>query len=123
MRCYDHRDQEAVAVCRVCGRGICGTCAVQVGNVLACRNRCEGDAQTIVGHVSPYSKRMPLIVACFLAAMGIAFLAWGALTGELFVLLCGVLASIFGLTSIIAVRRQYAKSTVRLADSTTANPS
>jgi hypothetical protein len=48
MRCYYHRDQEAVGVCKSCGRGLCAECAADIGKGLACRSRCEEDARAIV---------------------------------------------------------------------------
>jgi hypothetical protein len=42
MRCFTHREIEAVAVCRGCGRGTCSECLTDVGGVIACRGRCEG---------------------------------------------------------------------------------
>ena len=43
MRCYYHRDVEAVATCRSCCRGLCDACAVDIDKASACRERCEGD--------------------------------------------------------------------------------
>jgi hypothetical protein len=43
MRCYYHRDVEAVATCRNCCRGLCDACAVEIDKASACRERCEGD--------------------------------------------------------------------------------
>jgi cytochrome c-type biogenesis protein CcmH/NrfF len=43
MRCYYHREVEAVATCRSCCRGLCDACAVEVDKLSACRDRCEAD--------------------------------------------------------------------------------
>ena len=48
MRCYVHRDLEAVGTCKFCGRGVCPTCAVEVDKALACRDRCESEVSTIL---------------------------------------------------------------------------
>jgi hypothetical protein len=47
MRCFYHHEAEAVAVCKNCGRGLCAGCAVEVGNGLACPNRCEADVRAL----------------------------------------------------------------------------
>jgi hypothetical protein len=41
MRCYYHQEVEAVGICKSCSRGLCADCAVEVGEGLACRDRCE----------------------------------------------------------------------------------
>src|SRR5262249_49667793 len=43
MRCFNHLDQEAVGLCKSCGRGLCPNCAAEVEKALACRGRCESD--------------------------------------------------------------------------------
>lgn len=60
MRCFYHQDQEAVGICRSCGKAICAACVVDLGKGLACRGRCEEHAQAIIRlvdhniqHISP----------------------------------------------------------------------
>jgi len=48
MRCFYHQDKEAVGLCKSCAKGVCAECAVDLGNALACRNRCEERAQSII---------------------------------------------------------------------------
>lgn len=43
MRCYYHRDVEAIATCRNCGRGLCDACTADVNKLSACRGRCEAE--------------------------------------------------------------------------------
>jgi len=47
MRCFYHEDREAVGTCKSCGRGLCRECAVELPKSLACRGRCEADAQAV----------------------------------------------------------------------------
>lgn len=42
MKCWHHPAEDAVGVCRHCGRGLCPECAVELERWLACRGRCEG---------------------------------------------------------------------------------
>jgi hypothetical protein len=47
MRCYYHRDVDAVATCRNCCRGLCDACTAEVNKMSACRGRCEGDVAAV----------------------------------------------------------------------------
>ncbi len=47
MRCYYHRDVDAVATCRNCCRGLCEGCTADVNKMSACRGRCEGDVAAV----------------------------------------------------------------------------
>lgn len=37
MKCYVHRDVDAVGVCSECGQGVCDTCAVRIAGKLYCK--------------------------------------------------------------------------------------
>lgn len=64
MRCFYHRDLDAVGTCKSCGRGICGHCLVEFEKGLACRDRCESEVQALIDlldrtlEVAPTSHRM-----------------------------------------------------------------
>lgn len=45
MVCYYHPDKSAVGVCKHCQRGLCSDCAVLVDDLLACKNRHEGQVR------------------------------------------------------------------------------
>jgi hypothetical protein len=47
MRCYYHRDVDAVATCRSCCRGLCDACTAEVNKASACRGRCEADVAAV----------------------------------------------------------------------------
>mgnify|MGYP003575994090 FL=1 len=47
MRCYYHRDVDAVATCRNCCRGLCEGCTAEVNKMSACRGRCEADVAAV----------------------------------------------------------------------------
>jgi len=40
MTCFYHQDASAVGLCKSCNKGLCATCAVDVGNGLACQASC-----------------------------------------------------------------------------------
>ena len=41
MKCFNHHEIEAVAICKNCHKALCDGCVVDVGNGIACRNSCE----------------------------------------------------------------------------------
>ena len=41
MKCFYHRDVDAVGLCKNCARGLCPECAAEVVDGLACRGKCE----------------------------------------------------------------------------------
>lgn len=65
MRCYRHRDTEAVGTCKSCSKGLCGFCAVEVGHSLACRDECETDVAAIDQVVAKSIKLMPATQAAY----------------------------------------------------------
>jgi predicted Fe-S protein YdhL (DUF1289 family) len=40
VKCYTHRGSDAVGVCKNCGRGLCGGCARDLEQGLACSDTC-----------------------------------------------------------------------------------
>jgi hypothetical protein len=48
MNCFYHQDRQAVGTCKLCGKGVCAECAVDLGKGLACRNRCEDTAKALI---------------------------------------------------------------------------
>jgi hypothetical protein len=41
MKCFNHRELDALAVCKHCGRALCSSCAAETEDLIACRGRCE----------------------------------------------------------------------------------
>jgi hypothetical protein len=40
MRCFAHTDREAIAICRICSKGLCAECGESAGRGLVCRGEC-----------------------------------------------------------------------------------
>ncbi len=51
MKCFYHAGIDAVGLCKSCGRALCHDCAVDLGKGIACRDRCEEDAQQLIALV------------------------------------------------------------------------
>lgn len=47
MKCYYDSTQDAVALCRACGRGLSHDHLTEVSRGVACKNRCEEDAEVV----------------------------------------------------------------------------
>ncbi len=60
MKCFYHHDRDAVGTCKSCQRGVCPGCAVEFPRGLACRERCEEDAQALIALVDRNMKLSPL---------------------------------------------------------------
>jgi len=58
MRCFYHQDREAVGVYKACGKGICAECAVDLGEGLACKTRCEDQSRKIIELVDRNLERL-----------------------------------------------------------------
>ena len=41
MKCFYHQNKDAIGVCKTCYKGLCGDCAVDVTNGIACKDKCE----------------------------------------------------------------------------------
>jgi hypothetical protein len=48
MNCFYHREAVAIGTCKSCGKGLCFACAVELNKGLACKERCEKDAQAVI---------------------------------------------------------------------------
>jgi hypothetical protein len=93
MKCYYHRDHDAVGLCKSCEKGLCPECAVDLGKGLACRDRCELEAKALIALVEKniqmtgkasamlrMGKQTYLLSAIFFIVLGGVFGAWGLLT-------------------------------------------
>ncbi len=41
MHCFNHQDQVAVGSCKACAKGLCSSCAVDLGHGLSCKGHHE----------------------------------------------------------------------------------
>lgn len=40
MKCFRHRESEALGICKNCSKGLCSGCLVDLNNGIACKNAC-----------------------------------------------------------------------------------
>ncbi len=119
MRCFYHRDLDAVGTCKSCQRGLCHECAVDLDKGLACRGHCEEDVQNLIRliqnnlRLSPVSssliragRRGGMLAAGFSLTMGIMFVVWGLYNSRLFFFIAmGALFIVYGLLQMVRISR------------------
>jgi hypothetical protein len=89
MECFYHEGIAAVAICKNCCKGMCRACASDVGNGVACRDRCEKRALAVNNLVNrnlaavtqSRSLVADLVWPTALFTMGLASTIAGALAG------------------------------------------
>lgn len=88
MKCFTHRSVDAVGLCKICQKGVCESCAVDLGYALACRGACETEAAQIHSQVLTSrkllaaQKRNRYLMPMFLGGMGLLFILSDAVSGR-----------------------------------------
>jgi positive regulator of sigma E activity len=113
MHCFYHRDTHAVGACKSCGRGICGDCAVEYAEGLACRGRCEQAVTELIELIARNrravvgSGRLVYMFPIFFIAVGTVFAGAGAMTPRVsaFALFMGGAFVVLGVVQALWIRR------------------
>ena len=98
MKCFYHPKTSAVGTCKNCSRGICGKCAAEAGDSIACLKRCEEKTRAVIKLVDKnieISGKFEALGDRAIASYGIA--AGAYLRSAVWIFLMGVLFLIFGL--------------------------
>jgi hypothetical protein len=83
MRCFVHANDDAVATCKNCSRGLCRACAVEFPDGVSCKGHCEAAVQAINSLISkntslaPTAGRVWYTNSVVFIAMGVAALYFG----------------------------------------------
>jgi hypothetical protein len=110
MKCYYHRDIDAIGLCKSCSKGICPPCATDVGGGLACTASCIEEVKNINALIrsntgaTSVNRRAAYFWPVFLMVLGGLFVLAPALSGtpfQWFSLLSGAAFAFFGI--ILAV--------------------
>lgn len=128
MKCFAHREADAVGTCRTCGRGLCPPCVALAGNKLTCHGACHADLLSLDRWIS--TSRSWRYRAYRLSAILCGVFALGALVPAVF---GGPkdrpwgfgFAAFFGLLLAARIRqlRRMRSETKRDAKAATASPS
>ena len=108
MKCYNHSERDAVAVCKACGQAICHTCSIKTGNGFVCQQSCaESLAELNMLQTSQKAhlkniKRLNLLGSLFSIGMGLLFIYFSFQGYGLvydFVLLLGAGFTVYGVVT------------------------
>ena len=93
MKCYNHAEIDAVAICKSCSKALCTECCVDVGNGIACKGTCEertADLNVLIDHNIETAKKFgvgkkPLLskIAANFFIFGLILLVFSMLFGKL----------------------------------------
>ena len=92
MKCYYHQARDAVGLCKSCNKGLCSDCATDVGNGLACRDRCEEQVRVLNTVVDFTVRTMPATESAFRGTR------WTSLGIGLLSLIAGVIFVVVGVS-------------------------
>jgi hypothetical protein len=115
MRCYNHRDRDAVGLCKSCGKGLCDECQTDLGQGLACKNRCEETVRGLIALVHHNVRAVPTArvslrwsrwvwvgIGLFILTPGCVFTVLGVLDSRLRILiLLGGMLCVFGILALV----------------------
>jgi hypothetical protein len=111
MICYNHKDKQAVAICKNCFKAICEECAIPDDNGFACSEKCHQEIITYHA-IMDNSKRLyglkqgrtPILTILLLVG-GVPFIILGVSTllngfwNGLFALVMGIIFISLGIVS------------------------
>lgn len=86
MNCYQHRDQQAIGLCKHCLKAVCDTCVRDTHTGLACSDACVVEVEAL-NHMQQRAKRL------YSAGSGISLVAT---MGMLFNTFIGLVFLAFG---------------------------
>ena len=105
MKCYNHPENDSVAICKACGKAICHECAQESKDGIACQQSCidslakENDLYTNQATHLKNLKRMNFLGSFFSIGMGILFIYFSSQGFGLvydFIFLLGIGFTVYG---------------------------
>jgi len=60
MNCFYHPTAASVGFCKSCNKGLCPSCAVDLGKGLACKGHCEADVASLISLIDRNIQRSPI---------------------------------------------------------------
>ena len=118
MKCFVHRDSDAVGTCCRCGRGLCPACIAVQGQRLACRGACHSAlaiADLWLAKSRSFPARLYRVSAIALAILALLSLLGAAFDARDRALLLG-LGAFFALLTALRIRQVKAWGPPRLPE-------
>ena len=106
MKCFNHPEKDAAAICLACGRGVCPGCAIASENGIACKQSCaenlaaENALQSKQADHLRSIKRMNLLGSFFSIGAGLLFIYFSSQGSGLvydFIFLLGTGFTVYGI--------------------------
>jgi hypothetical protein len=88
LHCYQHRDAEALAICRTCGRGVCAACSHEGPEGITCSGDCQTLAKAVhemnlralrIYGIGEKPRRITVPIVAWLLP-GLVFMGFGAIS-------------------------------------------
>lgn len=110
MKCFNHPERDAVAICNACGKAVCRECGLESEHGIACQQSC---AESLSAKTELYSeqaahlkniKRMNYLGSLFSIIMGLLFIYFSSQGFGLvydFVFLLGIGFTLYGIVAQI----------------------
>ncbi len=112
MQCYQHNEQSAIGICKICNKGLCHDCATDTEAGLACDQHIEKikDVELVIDRNIKTIKDAPVntfIAPAFFLIMGIGFIVAGLTAHKIspFTIFMGVGFSLFSAVTFIRYRK------------------
>ncbi|MEI8295581.1 MAG: hypothetical protein WCG04_03545 [Alphaproteobacteria bacterium] len=103
MKCFNHKSEDAVGLCKHCGKAICQDCLCIVSDAgISCKNTCEEKVKLVDAymHQHIYSRCRPL--SMFYLVFGFLFMALGAWFYQSFSeVFAGLIFGGFGIAAVV----------------------
>jgi len=118
MHCFNHQDSTAIGTCRQCGKGLCPSCATDLGHGLACRGVHESAVESIDQQRarnrrnSRVASKVASVLPAFSTAMELIYILFGILyyRQDAFTVTMGIGFVAFGVVLFASNRRSLARS-------------
>jgi hypothetical protein len=77
LKCFHHPTDDAVGLCKACGKGVCRVCAVDLGEGLACADSCEVAARDLIMQIRVSREALKSTPSIYKTQSTVGFLAGG----------------------------------------------
>jgi len=113
MKCYNHRETDAIGICKNCNKGLCKDCVTEIENGLACTATCIDEVEQINALINKSKLSHATAAGSYnrsayiSGSMGVIFILWGIKTEGVtgFLTAMGVLFIIASVFSFIAAKK------------------
>ena len=116
MKCFNHRETDAIAICKYCQKGLCSNCIVDTPYGITCHGRCESEITDLYAMIQQNKKdRVTNLNLISTTSRTYAQTAmWSLLIGFLFLItslflqgITSILVGLFGVAYLLGAAFNY----------------